>query len=82
MRSGFYANLNYRPWDAYWKYGYNKTKTETDYDSDGNAYTSTDSKFVGQRVYDVPALASRFIDAGVFLSITMSALPKPKVNSQ
>jgi hypothetical protein len=79
---GFYVNLNYQPWNGTWKFGYNKEKTEIDYDDDGNPYTSTNSKFVGQTVNDVPALASRFMDAGVFLSITLSELLRQKRSSE
>jgi hypothetical protein len=81
FRSGFYVNLNYRPWGSTWDFGYNKKTTNTYYDDDGDPETNTDSKFVGGKVYDVPALANKFMDAGVFVSVSLSTLIKRKFYS-
>jgi hypothetical protein len=77
IRSGFYVNLNYCPWNAYWDYGYDKKTTKTKYDNSGNPYTVvTGSNFSGTRVTDVPALANKFMDVGVFMAISFSTSRK------
>jgi hypothetical protein len=76
FQSGFYAAINFRPWGSTWEYGYDKKVTVQNYDEDGDEYDTHDIKFTGHKVYDVPALASHFFDAGVFLSITYSTIKK------
>jgi hypothetical protein len=76
VKSGFYVNFNYRPLGTNWQYGYDKKTQQTEYDDDGNPYTQTDTKYTSNFAPGVPALASRFIDAGVFVAITLSTTKK------
>ena len=76
FKAGFYVNLNYRPWGASWQYGYDKKKQETEYDDDGNPYTQTNVRYTSNKVESVPALADKFMDAGVFVAITLSTVRK------
>lgn len=72
IKPGFYVNLNFRPWAADWQYGYDKKVQKTDYDDDGDPITDTSYEYTSQKAEGVPALASRFIDAGVFIAITLN----------
>lgn len=76
FKSGFYVNLNYRPWYANWQYGYDTKTEETEYDDNGDPYTQTNTKYTSRTAQGVPALASKFMDAGVFVSITLSTLKR------
>ncbi|SDD74632.1 hypothetical protein SAMN05216464_102445 [Mucilaginibacter pineti] len=68
---GFYIGLEYRVGGGTWKYGYLQDNgSDTYYYEDGSSYTTTNTKFVGNKVYDVPKLANKFMSGGVFLSIT------------
>jgi len=76
FRTGFYADFGYRPWGAVWQYGYNKETDSQYYDDDNQLETTSTTNFVGHNVYSVPALANKFFDAGVFIAITFSTIPK------
>ncbi len=76
FRSGFYVNLNYRPWNGSWQYGYDKKTTEQEYDNDTGYYNVTNTKYTGRRANGVPALADTFMDAGVFVSVTFNPRKK------
>jgi len=76
FKSGFYVNFNYRPWGANWQYGYDRQVQQTEYDDNGDPYTQTDTKYTSHPALGVPALASKFVDAGIFMSITLSTVKK------
>lgn len=76
FRSGFYVNFNYRPWTSSWQFGYDKTTYSDEVDEDGEDYQQKNVNFVGHKVNDVPSLANMSVDAGMFVSITLSSLPK------
>jgi hypothetical protein len=76
FRTGFYVDLNYRPWNGSWQYGYDKKTKEQEYDEDTGYYTVTNTNYSSQKAVGVPDLANAFMDAGVFVSITLNTLKK------
>ena len=76
VRSGFYVDFNYKPWSGAWQYGYDKKTKEQEYDNDSGYYTVTNTKYVSQKAEGVPGLGNVFMDAGVFMSITLNPLKK------
>lgn len=71
VKPGFYLNFEYQVGGGTWKYGYLQDNgSNTYYNEDGTSYTTTETKFVGKKIHDIPQLASKFLNAGVFIAIT------------
>jgi len=64
LRPGFFVKAGWLPFRQQWKYGYDK---DDGVDGDGNPT----SYFNGVKVYGIPNLDNFFVDAGIFIGISI-----------